>query len=148
MKLQIETVVAAPMPEVMAGFTRELFLKLAPPFPPVELLRFDGCKPNNVVHLRLNFILFKQDWVSHITDAWATPSTTGFEDQGVRLPFFLGYWRHRHRLEPRSNGTAIIDDIEYHAPLRTLDFLLWPLLNVQFAYRRPIYRRVFGKPAA
>jgi ligand-binding SRPBCC domain-containing protein len=146
MKIVVRTRVAAPMPQVMAGFTRELFLKLAPPFPPVQLLRFDGCKVGDEVHLRLNFILFKQTWTSLITDAWDTPTATGFEDQGRQLPLFLGYWRHKHRLEPAGTGTVIIDDIEYQAPIKALSFMLWPVLYLQFAYRKPVYRRVFGAP--
>ena len=146
MKLTLRTDVRQPMAQVWAGFDRALFDKLSPPFPPVEVVRFDGCMKNDTVILRLNFLFFKQNWTSRIVDQRTTPTEIFFVDEGTQLPFFLAYWHHRHRLiaDPATGGTTIADEITFRTPTRLTDYLFWPLLWVQFAYRKPIYRRVFS----
>lgn len=146
MKLTLRTAVRQPMAQVWAGFDRALFDKLSPPFPPVEVVRFDGCMKNDTVILRLNFLFFKQNWTSRIIDQRATPTEIFFVDEGTQLPFFLAYWHHHHRLiaDPATGGTTVADEITFRTPTRLTDYLFWPLLWVQFAYRKPIYRRVFS----
>jgi ligand-binding SRPBCC domain-containing protein len=119
---------------------------LAPPFPPAEIVRFDGCLKGDVVHLRLNFIFFKQDWISNIVDQQTGANEIFFVDQGSKLPFFLRYWHHRHRLvrDTQTGGTIVIDDITFRTPSLLTDFLFYPIMWGLFAYRKPIYRRVFG----
>ncbi len=147
MQLLLETPVSQPLPAVWAGFDRSLFDRLSPPFPPVDVVRFDGCRKGDVVHLRLNFLLFRQDWISRITDQQTSTEEIYFIDQGTQLPFFLRYWHHRHRLlrDPAGGGTIIVDAITFQTPFRLTDYLIYPLLWLQFAYRKPIYRRVFGQ---
>ena len=150
MKLTIRTIVTAPLATVWAGFDRDLFNRLSPPFPPVRVLRFDGCKKGDVVSLELNFIFFKQVWNSDIIDQQSMPDRTRpdeifFIDQGTKLPFFLSAWHHKHRLIRQGTGTVIADEITYQTPFRVLDYLFYPLLWAQFVYRKPIYRRVFGR---
>ncbi len=157
MKLLLQTPVRQPLAKVWAGFDRALFNQLAPPFPPVEVIRFDGCLKGDVVHLRLNFIFFKQDWISDIIDQQTIgmlnhgmpdhPDEIFFVDQGTKLPFFLRYWHHRHRLvrDTQTGGTLVIDDITFRTPTLLTDYLFYPLMWLQFAYRKPIYKRVFGK---
>ncbi len=150
MHLILKTLVRQPVPMVWAGFDRSLFDRLSPPFPPVDVVRFDGCLPGNVVHLRLNFFLFRQDWISSIVDQQTLPTADRpdeifFVDEGTQLPFFLRYWRHRHRLlRDASGGTLIVDDVTFQSPFRLMDYLLYPVLWLQFAYRKPVYRAVFG----
>jgi ligand-binding SRPBCC domain-containing protein len=144
MRIQIETPVQPPPEVVWAGFSRDLFEQLSPPFPPVELIRYDGSQPGDRVQVRLNFLLFKQDWISRITEQRTTDAEIYFIDEGEKLPFFLRYWRHRHRLVRDGAGTRLIDDIEYRTPSLLTDLLFYPILWGQFWYRRPIYRRVFG----
>lgn len=152
MHLYLKTYVSQPADQVWTGFDRTLFDQLAPPFPPVDVVRFDGCKTGDIVHLRLNFLFFKQDWISLISDQQATETEIYFVDTGTKLPFFLSQWQHRHRLlrlNARPNAasqTCIVEDITFHTPTRLTDYLLYPLLWLQFAYRRPIYRRFFGAP--
>ena len=147
MRIVLKTQVAQPLPAVWAGFNRALFEQLSPPFPPVNVIRFDGCQRGDVVHLQLNFFLFRQDWISQIVEQQTTPDEIFFIDQGTRLPFFLTYWHHRHGLQRFNIGgtehTTIVDDITFKTPFRITDYLFYPLLWVQFAFRRPIYRRVF-----
>jgi len=144
MRLSIKTIVSAGIPQIKEGFTADLFLKLNPPFPPVKLLTFDGCKRGDIVHLRLNFILFKQEWVSEITDEGETPDEWYFVDEGTTLPFFLKKWRHHHRIcKVSESQSAIIDDFTYSTGTLLSDILLYPALFIQFIYRRPIYKRIF-----
>lgn len=143
MNLTIETTVEKNYLEVKAGFTEHLFKKLAPPFPPVEVLRFDGCKTGDQVALELNFILFRQKWISLITEDGTNEKEFYFVDEGIRLPFFLGKWKHRHRVISLGSGSLIRDEIEFSGPYRWISPLLFPLLWIQFAYRKPIYRKIF-----
>lgn len=144
MHLRLQTSVQQPLPTVWAGFNRSLFEQLSPPFPPVTVVRFDGCRRGDIVHLRLNFFLFRQDWMSRITDQQTTNGEIYFIDEGEQLPFFLRYWRHRHQLLTNAEGgTTIVDDITFRTPFRLMDYLMYPLLWLQFAYRNPIYRRIF-----
>lgn len=145
MQIRVDTLVEQPLPAVWSGFTRSLFDRLSPPFPPVTVVRFDGCRRGDIVHLRLNFLLFRQDWISRIVDQQTGEAEIYFVDKGVQLPFFLKSWRHRHRLlRHPSGGTVIRDDITYTTPGRLVDYLIYPLMWAQFVYRKPIYRRVFA----
>ena len=136
-----------PAPSVVwAGFDRALFSQLSPPFPPVKIVRFDGCRTGDIVQLRLNFLLFRQDWISRVVDQQTTDNEIYFIDEGDRLPFFLSYWHHRHRLlRVSGKHTLIVEDITFRTPFRLTDYLLYPLLWLQFAYRKPVYRRVFDR---
>jgi hypothetical protein len=130
MNLTIKTKVKSPWQKVTAGFTKELFLALNPPFPPVKLLQFDGCKKGDIVSLQLNFSLFKQ-------------TSFQFVDVGVKLPFFLRTWTHKHSISGTDDGTTITDDITYSSGTILTDLLLYPVLWGQFLYRKPVYQRLF-----
>lgn len=147
MHLLICTHVAAPPAQVWAGFTRELFLALAPPFPPFRLLRFDGCQQGDEVHLELGAGPLRRPWTSLITEhGHQSDGTYYFVDEGQVLPPPLRYWRHRHLMRPApGGGTFIVEDLEYRTRFRWLDALLRPVVWAQFAWRRPIYRRWFGR---
>ena len=145
MKLTIQTSVQQSYQQVWAGFTKDLFTKLSPPFPPVKVIRFDGCLKGDIVELELNFLVFKQSWKSLITDQQTTDVDIFFLDEGIKLPFFLSSWRHYHRIIKGSDSTIIADEIEFHTPTILTDYLLYPLLWAQFAYRKPIYRSVFNR---
>lgn len=144
MRLKLRTVVSQSVHQVMSGFTEDLFLKLSPPFPPVKLLQFDGSRTGDVVSLELNFLFFRQTWTSHITHHEETADRFSFIDEGVLLPFFLGSWRHHHIIEAHPEGSVIIDDISFRGRWFWMTPLLYPLLFLQFAYRKPIYRRYFS----
>ncbi len=146
MKIKLRTPVAAPLPAVWRGFDESLFKKLSPPFPPVKLVRFDGSHKGDLVSLELNFILFKQRWTSHIIEQHETENEIYFIDKGVKLPFFLAFWQHKHRLiRSPAGGTIIADEIEYRTPFLLFDYLMYPVMWAQFAYRGPIYKKVFAK---
>jgi ligand-binding SRPBCC domain-containing protein len=142
-KITIKTIVDQRLPDVIAGFNGDLFLKLNPPFPKVRLVRFDGCKAGDIVSLELNFLLFRQMWTSEITEDKETPEEFYFIDKGVQLPFFFKSWQHKHILRVKNDNTLVVDAISYHTPTRITDWLMYPLLYLQFLYRKPIYRKVF-----
>lgn len=141
----VETAVEQSFLDVKSGFNAALFKKLSPPFPPVKLLLFEGSKKGDIVELELNFIVFKQRWVSEITEDQTTDQEFYFVDRGVQLPFFLRRWKHRHRVISREFGSVIRDEIEYDAGFGLATLLLFPVLWLQFLYRKPIYRQHFKK---
>jgi len=144
MNLRIETRVNASLDQVKEGFTKDLFLKLNPPFPPVKLLEFGGCKQGDKVALELNFIFFKQLWVSDITEDHETKDRWFFVDEGTKLPFFLKTWKHHHEVQKGEVGAAIIDYITFTTGTLLSDLLMYPALLGQFLYRKPIYRKIFN----
>jgi len=144
MRITISTPVKQSVEQVWEGFDEKLFLQLSPPFPPVRLLRFDGCRQGDIVRIELNFFLFHQVWESTIIDHAIGPDESYFIDEASQLPFFLKYWHHRHRIVKQGDDTVIIDDIHFRTPTRITDFLFYPILYGQFLYRKPIYRKVFG----
>ncbi|CAN5894354.1 hypothetical protein BH24BAC1_BH24BAC1_28070 [soil metagenome] len=129
---------------ILEAFDESLFRQLAPPFPRLRLLRFDGSRPGDMVEIELLTGLKRFRWTSRITDRQVTETEAWFTDQGQELPPPLQYWRHRHLVTNRGNGQATIHDIiDYRTGFRLLDGLLYPLLWAQFAYRKPVYWRVF-----
>ena len=146
MKIKIATQVKSEWKNVVSGFTKELFVKLNTPFPPVVVKQFDGCIKGDKVVLELNFLFFKQKWVSHIVESAEDENGFSFIDVGVKLPFFLSRWRHHHIIEKREDGGAtIIDDIEFSTGTLLTDLLFYPVLYGQFLYRKPIYKKIFSK---
>lgn len=143
MKLTLQTRVEQDYLSVKNGFDQTLFQKLSPPFPPVKLLRFDGSSKGDLVVLELNFLFFKQQWTSVITEDVTDEKEFYFIDEGIELPFFLKTWRHKHRVIQEGTGSLIRDEIDFTAPFGWLTVLLYPALLAQFAFRIPIYKRVF-----
>lgn len=145
MEIIIKTHVEQDFLSVKEGFNETLFKKLSPPFPPVKLLRFDGSKKGDLVSLELNFIFFRQKWVSKIIEDKTTKEEFYFIDQGVELPFFLKYWKHKHRILKEGENSIIQDEISFKAPFILLTWLLYPAMLLQFGYRIPIYKKIFKK---
>ena len=145
MQVTLRTAVSQLPTQVMAGFTRELFVALAPPFPKLRLLRFDGCHTGDRVEIELDTLVKRLSWTSLIVDDGVQPDGTHFfVDEGQVLPPPLRFWRHRHLIQPGANGgSVIVDALEYRTASRLLDAVLYPAMWAQFAWRRPIYRRWF-----
>lgn len=145
MKIRLSTAVSGEYRAVMEGFDRSLFEQLVPPGIRTELLRFDGSETGNEVHLRLHIpLVAPQLWTSRITAHGSNEAEVFFIDEGEILPFFLSKWRHRHVVARSETGSIIIDDISFETPRWLPEWLLFPVLWLQFAYRKPIYRRVFA----
>jgi ligand-binding SRPBCC domain-containing protein len=144
MNVRISTQVPGDFRQVMARFDRELFEALAPPN--LEIVRFDGSRSGDRVHIRLHFPGFALEWVSRIVEAAETESEAWFVDEGEKLPFFLTSWRHVHRVAAAGPGQSRIeDDITFSSPRWLPAWLVWPTLYLQFAARGPLYRRFFSK---
>ncbi len=84
-------------------------------------------------------------WTSDIIEEHEDENLWYFVDKGVRLPFFLKSWTHRHIVRNAEKGAEIIDDIEYKTGTVLTDILFYPLLFGQFVYRIPIYKKYFRK---
>jgi len=146
MNINIRTAVKGNYKELLKKFDRSLFESLTPPGAKVDLVRFDGSNKGDTVHIRMTLLGFiKQDWISEITQEGETDRRAWFTDEGVRLPFFLGKWKHNHIIENHGDHAVIVDDIHFNSPSLILDPFLWPVLYLQFLYRRPVYRRIFGR---
>jgi len=145
MKITIKTCVEQDFLSVKEGFNESLFTKLSPPFPPVKLIRFDGSEKGDLVSLELNFIFFRQNWVSEIIEDKTTDQEFYFIDQGVQLPFFLKFWRHKHRIIKSGDNSIIKDEISFKAPFFLLTLFLYPAMLLQFGFRIPIYKKIFKK---
>ena len=145
MNIKVKTSVNAEGSFIIRHFNRDLFEKLNPPFPKVKLIRFDGSKKGDVVALELNFIFFKQRWESLITDDGEDESSHYFIDIGVKLPFFLSEWTHRHIIKKTDNGSLIVDDINFRSYNLIFTFLMAPLIYFQMVFRKPIYRSYFNR---
>ncbi|WP_017729997.1 SRPBCC family protein [Nafulsella turpanensis] len=145
MEITVRTKVNRPYLQVKEGFNEELFRSLNPPFPKVKLRRFDGCRKGDVVDMELQFGLFEQRWESHIVADDTTGSYFFFEDEGKLLPFFLKKWRHRHWVEKAGEEqSVIVDNVHYSTGSLFSDILLYPVMQAQFLYRRPIYKKWFA----
>ncbi|MFT6970180.1 MAG: ligand-binding SRPBCC domain-containing protein [Roseivirga sp.] len=144
MKISVSTKVSQSMLEVAKGFDEKLFTALSPPFPKVQLKRFDGSTKGDIISLELDFIFFKQLWTSEIIDNSVSENRFEFIDSGIELPFFLKYWRHQHVILEQAEGSTIVDNIEFKTPFIIFDYLMYPLMYLQFVYRRPIYKKLFG----
>lgn len=145
MKIQIRTEVNDSVKNIYKKFDKYLLMQLSPPFPVITVKRFDGCNKGDAVHLDISLGFFKERWISIITDNFQSENKIYFIDEGRMLPFFLKHWKHTHIIERKGENTSvIIDQIEYKSCNKVLDILLYPLLYLQFLYRKPIYRKVFN----
>ncbi|MCX6194492.1 MAG: hypothetical protein NTX34_08450 [Cytophagales bacterium] len=138
----ISTSIQAPVSYVKDLFTADLLLKLSPPFPRVSLQRFDGCKKDDQVVLKINLILRKLIWSSLITEEVQTEEEWYFIDQGVKMPFGLAYWQHKHRVKKiTEQHCEIIDEISFDTGKLFLNYLLFPFLWGMIYYRKPFYKK-------
>lgn len=146
MKIYIPILVKGNYKSLIEKFDAELFKSLAPPLMTVKLLQFDGSKKGNKVHIQLSLAgMFAQDWVSEITEDGLNEKESWFIDEGIKLPFFLSSWKHRHLLQNFGENTQIVEDIEFKTPFLLLDYLIYPIMYLQFLARKPIYQKKFGK---
>ena len=145
MKIILKTKVEQDYQTVYKRFDRDLFLALKPPLLPLELKRFDGSKVGNEVHIRLGKGWLSQDWNAKIVEDKLLENEAYFIDVGIKLPFFLKEWRHKHHIIRDEAGAIIIDDIDFKTPNIIMDYLMYPVMWLQFAARKPVYRRYFRR---
>lgn len=145
MKVILRTKVNGNYKDVMSRFDRDLFLALAPPFPPIELKKFTGSETGDEVHIRFKSPV-NTDWVSDITDHGVDEKEAYFVDEGRVLPFPLKSWKHRHIVRKIDDDTCeIIDLIHYGCGNVILNVLMYPALFFGFLPRKRIYKKYFNK---
>lgn len=138
MKIIIKTNISRNFREVFAKFNLDLFIHLKPPLVSLEVLRFDGCKKGDEVHL----LVSGKRWISHITDFYEDADQIYFVDMGFIIPAPLTSWKHIHRVERTGENTSqVIDDIEYTTGNPLIDKLIYPGIYAMFAMRKPIYKK-------
>jgi len=141
MLIKFSTPVEQECGKVFAQFDEKLFEALSPPLMPIKLLRFDGCKKDDEVHLDFPF---GQKWISIITEAKETKNQIFFVDEGKLLPFPLKKWQHFHRILYNKEHSIIVDEIYFQTNYLLLDYLVYPLFWLVFGYRKIIYKKKFA----
>lgn len=144
MKIRFETQVRGYYTEVMKRFDRDLFEALKPRQGEMEILDFTGSETGDRVHLK--FISpISMEWISDIVDHGTDEKRAYFIDEGVKLPFPLSFWRHKHIVEKIDEEySLIIDDIEYKASPSLLTPIIYPALYAAFSPRKKVYQSYFG----
>lgn len=143
MQFRIKSDVKAEFRFVASHFGKPLFTHLLPKFPPIKLLRFEGCAKGDLVSLTMKLFGYTMEWDSEIIQTASYDRENNFIDQGIKLPFFLIYWEHKHRIIGNLNNTVIIDEIYYKSPNLLLEILMYPLLYLSFFARKKGYRTFF-----
>ncbi len=90
--------------------------------------------------------LYTARWVAEHTE-YDPPRS--FEDIQVSGPF--AKWRHRHIVEPHTDGARLIDEIEYEPPFWVLGalaapFAVVPKLEKMFKYRHLVTKKWCEEP--
>jgi len=81
-------------------------------------------------------------WSSTITEDVDTKDEWYFIDQGVKMPFGLQYWQHKHRVKKiKELSCEIIDEISFDTGKLFLNYLLFPFLWGMIFYRKPFYKK-------
>jgi ligand-binding SRPBCC domain-containing protein len=146
MNFSISTNVNSAYLTIAERFDLQLFEALAPPFPKVKVLRFDGCHKGSQVHIEMNLFIAKQQWHALVIEQGESAGEWYFIDQGNVLPTPLTFWKHRHLVLRQKDGTSnIVDEIEYKTSFLLLDYLMYPFFYAQFAARKSIYKKYFSK---
>ncbi len=142
--IRIETKVNQSAQEVMDGFDEDLFKALKPPLMTLNLHRFDGCEKGDKVELEVGLLTFLQPWHALVTEHGEDEEKLYFTDIGARLPFPLKDWTHRHQILKHSLGSTVVDDITYKTVWFPFDYLMYPVIYMQFWLRKKIYRQFFN----
>jgi ligand-binding SRPBCC domain-containing protein len=142
----LSTPIQASVSQVKERFTSDLLLKLSPPFPRVSLDRFDGCTKGDQVILVIHLIFVNVTWSSLITEDQESEKEWYFIDQGVKMPFGLQFWQHKHRVKQTSGEHCeVIDEISFDTNNAFLNYLLFPFLWGMIFYRKPFYKKYLSR---
>lgn len=145
MNLKLKTPVKGNYREVMAGFDRTLFEALKPSYGKMEIAEFTGSKKGDTVHMKF-LSPIKTDWISDIVEDEITNDRAWFVDVGVKLPWPLATWTHRHIVEKIDNeNSMIVDDITFTGRNSILSLFLYPAIFLGFYPRKKIYKDYFKK---
>ncbi len=145
MNIQLRTKVDGNYQDIMRQFDRNLFEALKPSHADMEIVEFTGSKKGDKVHLRFHSPI-KAEWISLITDNGENETESFFIDEGVKLPFPLSYWKHKHIVRKITDSTSyIIDDITFKGPVFFLSWIMYPAIFMGFYPRKKIYKKYFNR---
>lgn len=143
MNIQLKTKVNGNYKDIMRQFNRKLFEALKPSLANMEIVEFTGSKKGDKVHLRFHSPI-KAEWISLITDHGEDDTMAFFIDEGVKLPFPLTYWQHKHIVQKITDTTSyIIDDITFKGPNTFVSWLMYPAIYMGFYPRKSVYQKYF-----
>lgn len=143
MNIQLKTKVDGNYKTVMKQFDRKLFEALKPKNAKMEIVEFTGSKKGDLVHLRF-LSPIKAEWISKIIEDGEDEKQSYFIDQGVKLPFPLRFWRHKHIVEKiDENSSYIIDDMTFEGPNFLFSWMLYPAIYIGFYPRAKVYKEYF-----
>lgn len=144
MNIKLKTKVHGNYKDIMKRFDRDLFEALKPSNADMEIVAFTGSEKGDKVHLRFHSPI-KAEWVSLITDHGENEQEAFFIDEGVKLPFPLSYWKHKHIVQKiTADSSYIIDDITFKSSNFLPSFLIYPAIYAGFYPRKKIYKSYFG----
>jgi len=144
MNIRLRTKVNGNYKDIMRQFDRKLFEALKPSHADMEIVEFTGSKKGDKVHIRFNSPI-KAEWISLITDDGEDETAAFFTDEGVKLPFPLFYWKHKHIVQKITDSSSyIIDDITFKGPIFFITWLMYPAIYLGFYPRKNIYQAYFG----
>lgn len=143
MNIQLKTKVEGNYKEIMKRFDRQLFEALKPKGAKMEIVEFTGSKKGDTVHLQF-LSPIKTEWISKITEDGEDEKESYFIDEGVKLPFPLSYWKHRHVVQKITEDSSyIIDDMTFKGPFFLITLFLYPALYIAFYPRKSLYKSYF-----
>lgn len=143
MNIQLKTKVDGNYRKIIRLFDRKLFEALKPSYGKMEIIEFTGSKKGDRVHLRF-LSPFKTEWISEITENGEDENQSYFIDEGIKVPFPLTSWKHKHIVQKISeNESYIIDDMTFKGFGFLFTLLLYPALYIAFYPRKNIYRAYF-----
>ncbi len=141
MNLKFENTVNFSFNKVVKNIGKDMFMALNPPWNPMKLLRFDGTKVSDEVHLELNLGIKNVPWISKIVKSELNDVEFNFIDIGLKILPGMKSWHHQHIFRKIDNDkTLIIDDISFETENGFLDLLYRNLISIQFLYRRYAYK--------
>jgi len=138
MNITLKSKVENSLENVHNGFDGELFKYLLPPG--AKLIAFGGSTKGDIVHLNLPIA---GEWISEITEHGETENTRYFIDEGIKLPFHLKTWKHKHLLHREGNTTVIEDNMTFSTGNFIMDCLFYPVLLLSFLPRVWQYKSYF-----
>jgi len=145
MNIQLKTKVDGNYRDIIKKFDRHLFEALKPKYGKMQIVKFTGSQKGDLVHLQF-LSPIKMEWVSEITEDGENEKEAYFIDEGVKLPFPLSYWRHKHIVQKITADTSyIIDDMTFKGANFLITLFLFPVLYIAFYPRKSIYKSYFKK---
>ena len=145
MNIQLKTKVDGNYKDIINQFDRQLFEALKPKHGKMEIVKFTGSKKGDLVHLQF-LSPIKTEWISEITEDGENEKEAYFIDEGVKLPFPLSYWQHKHIVQKITEDTSyIIDDMTFKGSNFLFTLFLFPALYIAFYPRKSIYKSYFKK---